>query len=231
MVRHGGHDPQRRAGQRGHLPLSGPRLLQRVQYAVSPPQDLGSRRRHQHAAGRPLAGRHQGPRRTAPHAGPHDRHRPHDSRRARHREADRVGGRTDTAGAGPEPGSSVCEQTSPSTATFSGGCTKATERFASATGSWSPPRAIRGSCTTSQPTAPNPTIWQTSIPRRRRNWKLSGIGNWRRPAAWQGKRRRSDDRKDQQRRPRRPQNSVGRGLTDNRRVRQGEGCHQNVATK
>ena len=42
MVRDGGHDPQRRARQRRDVSLPRPRLLQRVQHAIPPPQDVGA---------------------------------------------------------------------------------------------------------------------------------------------------------------------------------------------
>ena len=52
-----------------------PRLVHVGQHAVAPAQDLGPRRRHLHAADRPLAEGDRGPRRTAPRPGPRDRHR------------------------------------------------------------------------------------------------------------------------------------------------------------
>ncbi len=62
MVRHGGHDPHASPGSAATYLCLGPWLFQSGQHAFSPSQDVGSRRRNQHAAHRALAGRDRTPR-------------------------------------------------------------------------------------------------------------------------------------------------------------------------
>ena len=84
MIRGDGHDPTAPPGSAKTFPLHRPGLVQRGQHAVPPAQVLGPRRRHHHAADRPLAAGHRRPRRTAPRSRPPDRPRADDpgSRRA-----------------------------------------------------------------------------------------------------------------------------------------------------
>ena len=61
IIRGDGHDRSAPPGSAKTLPLHRPRLVQRGQHAVPPAQVLGPRRRHLHAADRPLAAGHRRP--------------------------------------------------------------------------------------------------------------------------------------------------------------------------
>jgi arylsulfatase A-like enzyme len=68
ILRGDGHDPFRRTGHGAFLPRPRCRLVHRREHPVPAAQVMGPRGRHLHAAGRPLARRHQGSQRPAPSA-------------------------------------------------------------------------------------------------------------------------------------------------------------------
>ena len=86
-----------RFGPNVSLPWTG--LVERGEHAVAAAQVVGPRRRHFDAADRPLAGRHQGPRRTAVESRPHHRPGAHDPRSGRRHS----GRRRSTASRSPPP--------------------------------------------------------------------------------------------------------------------------------
>ena len=103
--------PARRVRHRGDVPQHRPRLVEPVQHAVSPAQDLGPRRRHLDAADRPLAQGHRRPRRTAAHAGARHRPRADDPRSGRRQAIRDVGRPARAAGSRQEPASRSSRRT------------------------------------------------------------------------------------------------------------------------
>ena len=164
------------------------RLVARREHAVPPPQDLGPRRRHLHAAHRALAGGHRGARRSAARRRPRHRPRADDPETRRRQMADDYDGQPRRPRL-----AAICPPVSPATririANSCGGCTKATGRSARAIGNSSPRATDRGSCTISNTTAWRITISPPSIPtrcaslsncgprRRQNSWSLQNVGN------------------------------------------------------